>query len=110
LGLISKRTKRHDFLNVCRSGRDITTKLDDAYVIARVILLTTRLSELSCPERLVAIHGEPKALQDSDDLVHIVNGDDHIVTKDTYLAIKGLKVLDGQPVPEPSFDPEEDKC
>jgi len=65
--------------------REFLSDADNTNVFASKVLSTTRLSERSSPERLVAVHDSPKGLENSHNGLHIFHGDNDIIPVDTHL-------------------------
>jgi hypothetical protein len=75
--------------------------------VSGIILHTTRLSELPCPERLVTVDLEPKSFKNTYDGRDRVNGDDDIISIHAHLPDKISKILSGKASVERVLNPNE---
>jgi hypothetical protein len=105
--LVTKRDCRYKLGCVLPPGWEYFTNANDGYVLARVVLLTARLSELSSPERLVGINSKTKIFEFPNDGFGAFCGDNDIVPVDTHLTSKTMDGLPGHLASERIFDPAE---
>jgi hypothetical protein len=80
--LISKGHERENLRNTTPTTWRQTTDVNRCYVHAVVGIHATGLSELSNPERLVAVHLEIETFKESNSSLHLVHGDNDVVPVD----------------------------
>jgi hypothetical protein len=66
------------------SRREFHSDLDDTNVMAIIVFLSTRFPELTVPEGLVDVHLRTKMRKSVYDGLHVIHGDDNIVSIDTH--------------------------
>jgi hypothetical protein len=76
--------------------RERMTNADNTNVLAVIVLLTTRLSELSSPERLVQTNSSSKKFERLHNGRHMIYRNDKIVPIDTHRAGKTFHVFPGK--------------
>jgi len=87
--LISKRDYAHDTRCVVPMCRELMSNPDDTNVLAVIIFLTARLSELPSPERLAHVDLRTKMRKHMNNGFHVIYGDNQVVTVDAHLTNKG---------------------
>jgi len=75
--------------------RDELTDINRGYLYAVISICTTRLSELSSPERLMDIHLTQVSVQGITNRFSYVNGNDNIVTVNVN---QPTNLKDGRPI------------
>jgi hypothetical protein len=77
-------------------GREQLANTDNSHIRATIVVLTTRLTELTVPERLVTVHLERVTLKASYNGSHIAYGDNNIIPIHAHLTMEGLNVPPGE--------------